>query len=159
MLKVNHTCLHREPLEQVCHTGQDPVAILCVRNYSLTSAATEFWPGLWMHAAKVCLWWALVAQQHLLPSGLRNETVGHFSRELVHVTASACAGFLSHSSNLSQRFMTLKPEVQGHLFAQASNCVIYTYTACGHFWRNQGCHLIVFFWILHMRLPIFILAF
>lgn len=39
MLKVNHTCLHRRPLQQVCHRGQDPVAILCVRNHSLTSAA------------------------------------------------------------------------------------------------------------------------
>lgn len=80
--------------------------------------------------------------------------VGHFSREPVHVAASACVGFLSQSSNSSQHFMTLKPGVQGHLFAQASNFVLYIYTIYGHFWRNQKRHVIVCFWILHMRLSI-----
>lgn len=78
MLKVNHTCLHRGPVEQVCHTGQDPVAILRVWNYSLTSAATEFQPWLGVHVARVCLWRVLIVQQYLLPPGLGDETVGHF---------------------------------------------------------------------------------
>lgn len=154
MLKVNHTCLHRGPVEQVCHTGQDPVAILRVWNYSLTSAATEFQPWLGVHIARVCLWRVLIAQQYLLPPGLGDETVGHFSRESLHVAASACVGFLSQSSDSSQHFMTLKPGVQGHLFAQASNFVLYIYTIFGHFWRNQKRHVIVCFWILHMRLSI-----
>lgn len=94
MSKVSPTCPYRGPWEQVCHTGQDPVAILCVRNYSLTSAATEVLPWLGVLIARVCLWRPLIAQQHLLPSGLGNETVGHFPKEPVHITASACVGFL-----------------------------------------------------------------
>lgn len=140
-------------LTQAHHAGQDPFVTTGVRNFSWISVSPQFQLWLWVHLALHNQSLALTAQYTCCCWVLGRLQLDVFPMNGYMLLPYPVLDLVSCFIHLVKNLMILRAGSQGHLFAQAGNCVPYTFTRFGHFWRC--CWF--FFSIFHMRAFLFVM--